>query len=304
MARRPTAPQPQPPVLSVEQKRRRIERLQRCIQELEAFDPQKVQKRYREPEVMRIEAAIDEALSAAFGDGTPAYNRYSDAASLDHGPHTMRTGDAFGRGFQIDYDARDAQEARRYFAEGKQQSVGLLQQAIRTLEDEIADEEPSSPAARHLTTRPQVSSNKIFVVHGHNEGAREAVARFLEKIGFVPIILHEQANQGMTVIEKVEAHSDVGFAVVLLTPDDEGRVKGGTLQPRARQNVLLELGYFIGKLTRKRVCTLKVGEVEIPSDWRGVIDEPFDSNGGWKTTLARELQAAQYNIDWNKVVRL
>lgn len=113
--------------------------------------------------------------------------------------------------------------------------------------------------------RPPLSqSKKVFVVHGHDEGAREAVARFLERIGFEAVILHEKANEGRTVIEKVEAHSDVGFAVVLLTPDDEGCVKGGKLQPRARQNVLLELGYFIGKLTRKRVCTLKGGRVGNP----------------------------------------
>ena len=74
--------------------------------------------------------------------------------------------------------------------------------------------------------------------------------------------------------------SDVGFAVIILTPDDIGNLKAEESQPRARQNVLLELGYFIGKLTRKRVCTLKVGELEIPSDWRGVVDEPYDASGG------------------------
>jgi predicted nucleotide-binding protein len=119
----------------------------------------------------------------------------------------------------------------------------------------------------------------------------------------LPVILHEQANQSRTVIEKIEAHSDVGFAVVLLTPDDEGNLGGEKPRPRARQNVLLELGYFIGKLTRSRVCTLKVGDIEIPSDWRGVIDEPFDDGGAWRQTLARELQAAEYTIDWNKVMR-
>jgi hypothetical protein len=146
MARRP-APQPEPPVLTVQQKRRRVERLQNCIRDLEAFDPQKVQKRYGVPEVMALEAAIDEALSAAFGHGSPAYDRYKRAASLDSGPHIARMGSAFGRGPQIDYDARDAQEARRYLAEGKEQSIALLQQAIRTLEDEIADQEhDASPA--------------------------------------------------------------------------------------------------------------------------------------------------------------
>jgi predicted nucleotide-binding protein len=139
------------------------------------------------------------------------------------------------------------------------------------------------------------------VVHGHDEGAREAVARFLERIGFEAIILHEQANQGRTVIEKIEAHGDVGFAVVLLTPDDIGSAKGGAIAPRARQNVLLELGYFIGRLTRSRVCALKRGEVEIPSDFGGVVYETFDTTNGWKLALARELKAAGFEIDFNRI---
>src|SRR5690606_30940781 len=147
------------------------------------------------------------------------------------------------------------------------------------------------------------TSKKISIVHGHDEGARESVARFLERIGFEPIILHEQANRGRTVIEKVEAHGDVGFAVVLLTPDDEGCVKGGSTEPRARQNVLLELGYFIGRLGRDHVCALKRGELEIPSDFAGVVWETMDGNGGWKQALARELEAAGHSIDWNKVMR-
>lgn len=129
------------------------------------------------------------------------------------------------------------------------------------------------------------------------------MARFLAQIGLEPIILHEQANQGRTVIEKVEAHGNVGFAVVLLTPDDEGCQKGGTPQPRARQNVLLELGYFVGLLGRKHVCALKRGDVEIPSDFGGVVYEPYDSGGGWKQILGRELQAIGHEIDWNKVMR-
>jgi predicted nucleotide-binding protein len=282
--------------------RRRIGRLQRCIDELQAFDPQNVQKRYGESEVTRLEAMIDEALAAAFGHGTPAYNRYREATTLDHGPHVVRTGSAFGRGPQIDYDALDARNARQYFGEGKVQSVALLRQAISTLEDEIADQEPAGHAAPRAASS-SAHNRKIFVVHGREEGPREAIARFLERLGFEPIILHEQANQGRTVIEKVEDHSDVGFAVVILTPDDTGNLKGEAPQPRARQNVLLELGYFIGKLTRRRVCTLKVGELEIPSDWGGVVDEPYDAGGGWKRTLARELEAAEYEIDWNNVMR-
>jgi hypothetical protein len=146
-------------------------------------------------------------------------------------------------------------------------------------------------------------SEKIFIVHGHDGEARESVARFISSLGLHPIILHEQANRGRTVIEKVEAHGDVGFAVVLLTPDDLGKAKNGTeLEPRARQNVLLELGYFFGRLGRENVCALKRGEVEVPSDFAGVVWESMDVGTGWKLSLGRELQAAGYPIDWNKVM--
>jgi predicted nucleotide-binding protein len=103
-------------------------------------------------------------------------------------------------------------------------------------------------------------------------------------------------------MEKVEAHGQVDFAVVLLTPDDVGCAKGGTLEPRARQNVLLELGYFLGRLGRANVCALKRGTLEIPSDFAGVVWESMDGNG-WKQALGRELQAAGHEIDWNKVMR-
>lgn len=148
------------------------------------------------------------------------------------------------------------------------------------------------------------TSNRVFIVHGHDAEARETVARFLGNVGFEPIILHEQASRGRTVIEKVEANSDVGFAVVLLTPDDLGRAKGDTdLEPRARQNVLLELGYFIAKLGRERVCALKRGDVVIPSDFAGVVWTEWDAAGAWKSALGKELQAAGHEVDWNKVMR-
>jgi hypothetical protein len=152
-----------------------------------------------------------------------------------------------------------------------------------------------------ISTAP--AARKIFVVHGHDEGAREMVARFCERLGFEAIVLHEQANQGRTIIEKIEVHSDVGFAVVLLTPDDTGARKGEPLRDRARQNVLWELGYFVGRLGRSRVCAFKRGDLEIPSDFGGVVFVPFDDNGGWKDALGRELQAAGFEIDWNLVMR-
>lgn len=154
-------------------------------------------------------------------------------------------------------------------------------------------------AARPLIT----PSKRIFVVHGHDEGARESVARFIERMGFVPIILHEQASRGRTIIEKVEAYADVGFAVVLLTPDDEGRTQGAaTWEARARQNVLLELGYFIGRLSRERVFALRRGDVAIPSDFAGVVWQSMDPDGGWKHALAREWREAGYPVDMNRLL--
>ena len=116
-------------------------------------------------------------------------------------------------------------------------------------------------------------SERVFVIHGHDEAARQAVARFLKNLELEPIILHEQSSRGRTIIEKFEQHAEVGFVVALLTPDDVGARKGeeNNLNPRARQNVIFEFGYLIGKLSRKRVCALVKGNVEKPSDYDGVL---------------------------------
>jgi predicted nucleotide-binding protein len=290
---------PERPFHTVDQKRVDIDRLSRRMKELEEFDPHSVSKRFGDPNVTAIETAIDETLAAVFGHGTVEYNRYSGATRLDHGPVTL-TPDWIGARGGGPRD--DKPEARRYIAEGKQQALSLLRQAVRGLTEEIELAEPDDPPESIGDARPTSSrSDKVFIVHGHEEAPREAVARFLERIGLDPIILHEQANQGKTVIEKFEAHADVGFAIVLLTPDDIGGPAGGQQQPRARQNVILELGYFIGRLSRARVCALKAGDLELPSDILGIVWTPFDP--GWKQALANELQAAGYDIDWNKVMR-
>lgn len=147
----------------------------------------------------------------------------------------------------------------------------------------------------------RIRTNKVFVVHGHDEAARETIARFLEKFGIEAVILHEQATGGRTIIEKLEHYSDVDFAVVLLTPDDVGGkgVPNPDLQPRARQNVVLELGYFAGKLGRTHVCALYRGPLELPSDIVGVGYVPLDSSGGWRLQLAKELKAAGFDVDMN-----
>jgi predicted nucleotide-binding protein len=144
-------------------------------------------------------------------------------------------------------------------------------------------------------------NNQIFVVHGHDEEMKQSVARFIERLGLEVIILSERPNGGRTIIEKFEHNSDVGFVIVLLSPDDEGGKKGEETSPRARQNVILELGYFIGKLGRNRVCALKRHDVDIPSDILGVVYETYDASGGWKFSLIRELREAGYKIDASRI---
>ena len=143
-------------------------------------------------------------------------------------------------------------------------------------------------------------SRKVFVVHGHDNEAKEATARFLEKIGLQPIVLHEQPSAGRTVIEKFENYSgDIAFAVVLLTADDVGGVATSStnLRARARQNVILELGYFMGRLSRFKVCALHKGDVELPSDYQGILYIEMDSAGAWKSKLAQELVQAKLPIE-------
>lgn len=146
-------------------------------------------------------------------------------------------------------------------------------------------------------------TNQVFVIHGQNDAAKLAVARFLGQLGIEPIILHERPNRGRTIIEKFEEHSRVGFAIALLTADDRGGLRSSkVLQARARQNVIFELGYFLGRIGRQRVAALYEEGVEIPSDYAGVVYIPLDPAGGWRITLAREMRDAGISVDLNKAV--
>lgn len=154
-----------------------------------------------------------------------------------------------------------------------------------------------------ITATSLATTNKIFVVHGHDNAMKEAVARFVEQNGLQPIILHEQPNSGRTVIEKFEAYSDVGFAIVLLTPDDKGAAMSeGELSNRARQNVVFEMGFFVGKIGRDKVAVLHKSDIELPSDISGIMYVKVDDAGAWKFLLAKELKEAGYNIDLNRCI--
>jgi predicted nucleotide-binding protein len=166
-------------------------------------------------------------------------------------------------------------------------------------------EEPS----RAMPARPASSriglGTTVFVVHGHGEAFKQQVSRFLEATtDLEPVILHEQANSGRTIIEKFEDHaSRAAFAVILLTGDDEGGVRGsGERRPRARQNVVFELGFFVAALGRSKVAVLYEEGVELPSDMSGVLYTPLDAGGAWKLVLGKELRAAGLSVDLNHAV--
>jgi predicted nucleotide-binding protein len=147
------------------------------------------------------------------------------------------------------------------------------------------------------------NTTHIFIVHGHNTAVQQTVARTIEKLGLTPIILHEQPNAGKTIIEKFESHSNVGFAIILLTDDDEGKAKTEIdLKKRARQNIVLELGYFIGKLGRSKVLPWYSETVELPSDIHGLLYVPLDRAENWKFSIVKELKEAGYSVDANKLL--
>lgn len=145
---------------------------------------------------------------------------------------------------------------------------------------------------------PSKFSNKIFIVHGHDQSMLQSVSNFIKKIGLEPIILHEQPNKGRTIIEKFVDYSDVGFSIVLLSPDDKALENERQIL-RARQNVIFELGYFLGKLGRERVVALYKSSVQIPSDYTGVLYVEYNSTDSWKLQVGKELKAVDFNIDFN-----
>ena len=280
-----------PAQLTFDQLRAGIVRLKKVLEAVEHVEPASVTNQYDAPELDGLAARIDDALVQTFGADTLDYERYKHAREFDLGPYN------YARKVQ-------PQEFQASIARSKGSNIALLRQAIQSLEERL-DEQTTQDQNKTSGQRP--SSRKVFIVHGHDDGTREAVARFLERLKFEVVILHERPNKGRTIITKFREESeDIGFAVILMTPDDVGG-KAPTLvgrqSSRARQNVVLEFGFFIGALGPTRVAAIVKGDLERPSDLDGVVYIPFDSGDGWKLALARELEAAELAVDWNLVMR-
>jgi len=211
--------------------------------------------------------------------------------------------------FEIPSDKNyDYDRDQRQFEKGiKQSGVFLLARIDELGASTVSEVGHSAPPE----TSFKASNKKVFVVHGHDHGMKETIARYLSKVGLEPVILHEEADQARTIIEKFEQHADVPFAVALFSKDDQGvsnidaqksseSIKS-LLRFRARQNVIFECGYFIGKLGRKRVAVLHAEGVEMMSDYSGIVYIPFDAGDGWRLKLFKELKAAGFSLDANKI---
>jgi len=182
--------------------------------------------------------------------------------------------------------------------EAKQNWINLIETMIEEIQ--------SFPSEREVaqTSVTETQNRKIFIVHGHDDEMVQATARLIIQLDFEPVILREQPNQGRTIIEKFEDYADVPFAIVLFSPDDLGKATDeDSLKPRPRQNVVFELGFFIGKLGRNKVVVLHkvVENFEMLSDFQGVIFEPFKD--GWEFKIAKEIKAAGFKVDFNNLAK-
>ena len=194
------------------------------------------------------------------------------------------------------------QEYQSAYLKGLKSAKSLLESMAEEINDYWPGEVKDTPSPERVSH--SVATRDVFVVHGRDDGTKETVARFLQKLDFRPIILHEQPSRGRTIIEKFESHVQAAFAIALLTPDDVGALasESHNLKCRARQNVILEFGYFMGRLGRERVCAIVAEGVEIPSDYEGVVYIRLDDRGAWRMELVREMQAADLEVDANRAL--
>ncbi len=129
------------------------------------------------------------------------------------------------------------------------------------------------------------------------------MSSFLITLGLKPIILNELPLHGETIIENIENYSDTEFAIILMTGDDLGRSKKeAKSKRRARQNVILELGYFLAKLGRNNISIICENGIELPSDINGILYIIYSDSNSWKLRLANELSSRGFKVDLNKLI--
>ena len=268
-----------------------------------------------ESQIEIVERLIQEGEAFSFQNfclGTASYQvRYGGADTPEWGAFKIRTQNIVSKLLA------DSSPAVALVAEGvtaptegngpdkfdiaKSNLVTALKMLVSTLKSDVYGELKQTKSS---SISPALS-NKVFIVHGHDQGLKTDVERFLHEVGLVPVVLHREADEGATIIEKFEKHSDVGYAFILLTPDEisytvDQIAKSDSernVEYRARPNVIFEFGYFVGKLGRNRVCCLHKGAVVVPSDLNGLVykklNESIDSQA---YSIIKELKAAGYKI--------
>lgn len=187
------------------------------------------------------------------------------------------------------------------FHSAKQNLITALRRAAEAIDNDKFNE----LLKRTVAFSPMDLSNKVFIVHGRDDKSKNELEILLRDMGLEPVVLHRQVDGGMTIIEKFEANADVGYAFVILTPDEVAYLASEEGVPdvdrkkerRARPNVIWEFGYFVGRLGRKRTCCLYNGDVVLPSDLSGLIYKRFHSSIeelGWP--IQKELKAIGYKL--------
>ena len=200
---------------------------------------------------------------------------------------------------------RGESDAQYFWREYGDSVVSYIDSLMLDIENDEYDFPVNELEKKEIAVKAEIDFESVFIVHGHAEAEKERTARFVEKLGFKAVILHEQPNKSMTIIEKLEKHTNVGFAIVLYTPDDLGNSKvkaegvDAKFNPRARQNVVLEHGFLMGKIGRDKVVPLVVGDIELPNDISGMV---YISDKDWQLDIAKEMKAAGFNIDFNKLM--
>ena len=258
-------------------KARAIERLQRVLDAI----PNLKQLRRDSPEFEKWRRDTKVAIANTFEDSPSKIKDFEDIRYYLSAFVVGRTPDS------------DFQKA---YVRGLDSAAAVLESMI----DEVEEYWETNGEESESSEDPRINTNQVFVIHGRDLGTRDTVTRFLESLGLEVVILQEQPDQGRTVIEKFEQCVQGDFAIALFTPDDMGGPSDDDLQPRARQNVIFEFGYFIGKFGRDRVRALVKGNPEIPSDYSGVLYIKLDDLDGWKMGLVREMKGAGFTIDANR----
>lgn len=232
-------PPPEPISLSIDQMKRGKARIEKRIEELEAFNPMSVSKRWG-PEVGALQVAIKDTLGAIFGDHTVKYNRYAGAATLDHGPINA------GR-------TASPMEIYRYLDEGKESALSLLRQAVRSLEEEIQDkEEPSAQPGQEVSSVSREAKGQIFIGHGRSLVWHQLKSFLSERLHLPCNEFNAEAVAGRTTTERQQLLDEATFAFLVMTAEDTHA--DNSTHPR--ENVIHEAGLFQGRLGFERAIIL------------------------------------------------